>query len=38
MFRFVCLSTVIGILFFAFVCFWPAASKDHAGLVKVRDP
>ena len=37
MFRFVCLSTVIGILFFAFVCFWPAVNKDHAGPTKILD-
>jgi endonuclease YncB( thermonuclease family) len=37
MFRFVRLSAVIGILFFAFVSFWPAVKKDHAGPAKVID-
>jgi endonuclease YncB( thermonuclease family) len=37
MFRFVRLSAVIGLLFFAFVCFWPAVNKDHAGTTKVID-
>lgn len=37
MFRFVRLSAVIGLLFFAFVCFWPAVNKEHAGTTKVAD-
>ena len=37
MFRFVKRSAVIGILFWAFVCFWPAVSNDHAGPAKVID-
>lgn len=30
-------TLVIGILFWAFVCFWPAVNKDHAGPTKVID-
>lgn len=37
MFSFVRRTVVIGILFFAFVCFWPAINKDHAGPTKVLD-
>ncbi|OIR00524.1 hypothetical protein GALL_173970 [mine drainage metagenome] len=35
MFQFVRLSAVVGILFFAFVSFWPAMKKDHVGPAKV---
>jgi endonuclease YncB( thermonuclease family) len=37
MVQFVRLSAVIGILFFAFVSFWPAMKKDHAGPARVID-
>jgi endonuclease YncB( thermonuclease family) len=37
MFQFVRLSAVVGILFFAFVSFWPAMKKDHAGPARVID-
>ena len=37
MFKFVRLSAVVGILFFALVSFWPAMKKDHSGPAKVID-
>ena len=37
MVQFVRLSAVVGILFFAFVSFWPAMKKDHSGPAKVVD-
>ena len=37
MFQFVRLSTVVGILFFALVSFWPAFKSDHSGTARVLD-
>ncbi len=37
MFKFVRLSAVVGILFFALVSFWPAIKKDHSGMAHVID-
>lgn len=37
MFQLVKGSTVIGILFFAFLSFWPAIDQDHKGTARVID-
>ena len=37
MFKFVRLSAIFGILFFALVSFWPAVKKDHSGTAHVID-